>query len=87
MDKFTTEEREMKIGRFIEVCKRRRLKVKTDESKVMVLGEEEGSICKVFVVGTRLEYASEFMNSVHEFAESGTDGSEYRRKVASGGKV
>ena len=53
----------------------------------MVLGEEEGSICKVFVVGTRLEYASEFMNSMHEFAESGTDGSEYRRKVASGRKV
>ena len=33
-------------GRFVEVCRRRSLKVNTVKSKVMVLGGEEGLECE-----------------------------------------
>ena len=41
------------IGRFIEMCRRRRLKVNTGKSKVMVMNGEEGLKCKVHVDGVR----------------------------------
>ena len=38
------------VGRFVEVSKRRGLKVNADESKVMVLGGEEGLEYEIYVV-------------------------------------
>ena len=35
------------MGRFVEVCRRRYLKVNEGKSKVMVLSEEEGLECEV----------------------------------------
>ena len=40
------------MGWFVEVC-RRGLKFNADKSKVMVLGGEEGLVCKVLVHETR----------------------------------
>ena len=37
------------MGRFVEVCKRRGLKVNAVKSKVMVLGREEELGCEVCV--------------------------------------
>ena len=34
------------VGRFVEVCRRRGLKVNVGRSKVMVLGGEEGLECE-----------------------------------------
>ena len=39
------------VGRFIEVCMRRGLKVNAGKSKVMSLGGEEGLKCEVCVNG------------------------------------
>ena len=47
------------VGRFIEVCKRRGLKVNASKSKVILLGGEEGLECEVCVDGIRLEHVSE----------------------------
>ena len=33
--------------RFVELCKKRSLKVSDDKRKVMVLGGKEGSVCEV----------------------------------------
>ena len=45
----------------VRVCNGRYLKVIVDKNKVMVSGEEEGSICEVLVGGTQFEYVSEFI--------------------------
>ena len=42
-------------GSFVEVCKRRGLKVTVDKSKVTALGGEERSICEVVVDGRQFE--------------------------------
>ena len=42
-------EAERLAGCFIEVCKRKGMKVNTDMSKTMVLGGEEGSVREVSV--------------------------------------
>ena len=39
------------VGRFIEVCRRRGLKVNVGKSKVMVLNGEEGLECEISVDG------------------------------------
>ena len=39
------------VGCFVEVCRRRGLKVNAGKSKVMVLGGEEGLECEVWVEG------------------------------------
>ena len=44
------------VGCFIEVGRRRGLKVYADNSKVVVLGEEEGLICEVLVDGMGMEH-------------------------------
>ena len=44
------------VGRFVEVCKRRGLKVNAGKSKVMVLGGEEKLKREVCVNGMRLEH-------------------------------
>ena len=38
-------------GHFVEVCKRKGLKVNAGKSKVMVLNGEEGLECEVYVDG------------------------------------
>ena len=48
------------VGRFVEVCRRRGLKVNADNSKVMVVDGEEGMKCEIHVDGARLEQVSEF---------------------------
>ena len=54
------EELKVILGRFVEVCRRRGLKVYAGKSKVMVLNGEEGLECEVYVHGIRLEHVSEF---------------------------
>ena len=44
------------VGHFVEVCRRRGLKVNTGKSNVMVLNGKEGLECEVHVDGVRLEY-------------------------------
>ena len=67
------------VGQFVEVCKRRGLKLNADKRKVMVLSGEEGLECEFCVDGIRLENVSEFL-----LDESCTDEAEYCRKMASG---
>ena len=49
------------MERFVEVCRRRVLKVNAGKSKVMVMDGEEGLECEVHVDGIRLELVSEFI--------------------------
>ena len=69
------------VGWFVEVF-RRRLKVNSIKSKVMVLNGEEGLEYEVHVDGTRLDHVSEFSYLGCALDESGTDGAECSRKVA-----
>ena len=39
------------VGHFVEVCRRRGMKVNVGKSKVIVLGGEEGFQCEVCVCG------------------------------------
>ena len=48
------------VGRFVEVCRRRGLKVNASKNKVMVLNRKEGFECVVFVARMRLQRVSEF---------------------------
>ena len=48
------------LGLFVEVYRRRGLKVNAGKSKVILLGGVEGLDCEVCVNGIRLEYVSEF---------------------------
>ena len=47
------------VGRFVEVCRRKSLKVNADKSKVIMLNGEEGLECEICVDGIRLEDVSE----------------------------
>ena len=75
------------MGRFAEVCRRRGLKVNVGKSKVMVVNGEKGLECEVHLDGIRLKDVSEFKYLGCVLDESGTDGAECSRKVASGRKV
>ena len=75
------------LGRFVEVRRRRGLKVNAGKSKAMVLNGEEGLECEVNVDGIRLEYISEFIYLGCVLNVSGIDGAECSRKVASGRRV
>ena len=48
------------VGRFVEVCKSRGLKVNAGKIKLMVLNRDEGLECEVHVDGICLEHVSEF---------------------------
>ena len=48
------------MGRFVNVCRRKDLKVNAGKSKVIVLNREEGLECEVYVDGIPLEHESEF---------------------------
>ena len=75
------------VGRFVEMCRRRRLKVNAGRIKVMVMNREEGLEGEVHVDGVRLEHVSEFNYLGCVLDESGTDGPEYSRKLANGRRV
>ena len=72
---------------FVEVYRRRGLKVNAGRGKVMLLGGEEGMKCEVFVDGTHLEHLWEFKYLGCILDETDTDEAEYCRKVARGTKV
>ena len=72
------EDRKVIMECFVELGRRRSLKVNTDKSKVMVLGGEEG--LEIRVDGARLEQVLEFKYFGCVLDESGIDGAEYRRK-------
>ena len=55
------------VGRFIEMCRRRGLKVNTGKSKVILLGGEEEIECEVCVNGIRLEHVSRNLNTWEVF--------------------
>ena len=75
------------VERFAEVYRRRGLKINAGKSKVMALDGEEGLECEVHVDGIRLEHVSEFRYLRCVLYESGTDGVECSKKVASGRRV
>ena len=75
------------LGHFVEVCKRRCLKVNVGKSKVMVLSGEEGLECEVYVDRTYLEHVLEFKYLGCIFYKSGTDEAECSRMVVSGRRL
>ena len=50
------EELRVMVGQFVEVCRRRGLKVNEGKSKVMVLNGEEGLEFKVYVDRIHLDF-------------------------------
>ena len=46
------------VGRFVEVRRRRDLKINADKSMGILLGGEEGSTCAVLIDGTRLDHVT-----------------------------
>ena len=77
----------MMVVRFIEMCRRRALKVNAGESRVMVMNVEEEFDCELQIDGIRLEYVSEFKYFGCAFDESDTDGAECSSKGVSGRRV
>ena len=76
-----------KVEQFVDVCRRRVLKVNGGKSKAMVMNEEDGFECEVYVDGMRLGHVSEFKYLACIFDESVTYGAECSRKVARGSRV
>ena len=54
------EDLRVMVGWFVEVCRRRGMKVNGGKNKVMVLNGEEGLECKVHGDGICLKHISEF---------------------------
>ena len=75
------------VRRIAEVCRRSGLKVNAGKSKVMVLNREAGLEREVHVDGIRLKHVSEFKYLGYVLNESGTDGAECSKNVASGRRV
>ena len=75
------------VRRFVEVCKRRGVKVNASKSMVIVLNGEEGLQCEISVDGIRLEHVSEFKYLGCVLDESVTYKAKCHKKVASGRKV
>ena len=49
----------MTLGHFVDVCRKKDLKVKSHKSKVMLIGGEAGLECEICVDGVRIEQVSE----------------------------
>ena len=64
------------MRRFVEMCRRRDLKVNAGKSKVMLLGGEEGLEYEAYANRIRLEHVSEFKYLGCVLDESGTDKAE-----------
>ena len=75
------------MGRFVEVCRRRGLKVNAGKSKVMALNGDVLLEREVQVEGIPLEHVSEFKYLWCVLDESGTDGAQCSRKEASRRRV
>ena len=75
------------VGHFVEVCRRRGLKVNEGKSKVMELGGVERLECEVCVDGMRLEHVPEFKHLGCVLDESGTYEVEGRTTGVSEGRV
>ena len=75
------------VDRFVEVCRRRGLKVDAGKNKVMLLGGEDGLEYEVCVNRIRLDHVSEFKYLGCISDESGIDEAECSRKVAIGRMV
>ena len=76
------EDMRVTVGRFVEVYRRRDLKVNVGKNKVMVwVGRRNWSMRLVWI---RLEHISEFKYLGCIVDESITDEAEWRRKMASG---
>ena len=75
------------MGCFVEVCRRRGLKVNAGRSNVMVVGGEEGLECEVCVDGICLEHVSKFKYLECVLNKSSTDEAECNKKVVSGRRV
>ena len=58
---------------YVEVCRRRGLKVNADKSKVMMLSGEEEFGCEVCLDGMQFRYVSKFKYLWCVLDESGTD--------------
>ena len=67
------EDLRAKVGCFVEVRRRRGLKIDAAKSKVIVLGGEKGLECEVCVDRIRLEHVSEFKYFGYVLVESFTD--------------
>ena len=78
------EDLRVMVGLFVEVCRKRGMKVNSGKSKVMAMNREEGLECEVHVDGVRLEDVSEFKYLGCVLDEADTDAAECSRKVASG---
>ena len=61
------------MGGFVEVCRKRDLKVNAGKSKVMMLKGEEGLECEICGDGMLLEHVSEFKYLVCVLNESDAD--------------
>ena len=61
------------VGRFVEMCRRRGLKVNVGKGKVMMLGEERVLECEVCVDEVCLEHVAEFKYLGRVLYELGTD--------------
>ena len=72
----------MMIGQFVELCRRRGLKVNANRRKVIVRNGEEGLECEVHINLVHLEHVSEFKYLGSVFDKAGTDGTEFSRTVA-----
>ena len=75
------------VGCSVEVYRRRGLKFNADKSKVMLIDGEDGLEYEVCVDWIRLEHVSEFKYLGYVLDESGMNGAECSRKVASGRRV
>ena len=72
---------------FVEVCRRRGLKVNVGKSKVMVMNGGNRLECEVYVDGIRLEHVLEFKNLGCVLYKPGTDEAECTRRVVSRSRV
>ena len=64
------------VGRFVEVCRRKGLKVNGGKSKVVVMNGEEGLECEVHIDGVCLEHVSKYKYLLCVLYKAGTDGAE-----------
>ena len=80
------EDLKVMVGHFVEVCRRRGLKVNAIKSKGMVLGAEEGLGGRFMWMGRNWSKCQfKYLGCVLD--ESGTHDAKYHRRVASGMKV
>ena len=80
------EDQRAMVGKFVEMCRRRGLKVNAGGCKVMVM-KERRDYSEVYVDGICLEHVSEFRYLGCALDESGTEGANFSRKAASGRMV